>query len=178
MSDTFKSRLEQYGQTQLLRWFDELSPSEQQQLIQQIETVDFQQLQALVAGEDQAVDWQALAASANPPPAVRLGQPDMRFTESDARQAGEKALQRGEVAMLLVAGGQGTRLGFDLPKGMFSIGPVSGRTLFQMVCDRLIAMSRRYGHDIPLYIMTSPATDAATATIFRARTTAVCAEDN
>ncbi len=68
--------------------------------------------------------------------------------------------------MLLVAGGQGTRLGFDLPKGMFPIGPVSGRTLFQMVCDRLIAMSRRYGQTIPLYIMTSPATDAATREYF------------
>ncbi len=68
--------------------------------------------------------------------------------------------------MLLVAGGQGTRLGFDLPKGMFPIGPVSGRTLFQMLCDRLIAMSQRYGADIPLYIMTSPATDEETREYF------------
>ena len=134
---------------------------------QQIETIDFQQLQSLVAGEDHAVDWAALSAKAVPPPAVRLGQPDSRFTESDARAAGERALKNGEVAMLLVAGGQGTRLGFDLPKGMFPIGPVSGRTLFQMVCDRLIAMSRRYGYSIPLYIMTSPATDAATREYFQ-----------
>lgn len=167
MSDSFKSRVAQHGQTQLLRWFDELSPDAQGQLIQQIESIDFPQLQALIAGEDHAVDWKELSEKAAPPPAVRLGQPDSRFSESDARAAGEHALRQGEVAMLLVAGGQGTRLGFDLPKGMFSIGPVSGRTLFQMVCDRLIAMSRRFGHTIPLYIMTSPATDAATREYFQ-----------
>lgn len=167
MSDSFKSRLAQFGQTQLTQWLDELSSADQQRLKEQIESIDFAQLQSLIAGEDQAVDWNTLAEKAAPPPAVRLGQPDPRFNESDARAAGQRALQQGQVAMLLVAGGQGTRLGFDLPKGMFPIGPVSGRTLFQMVCDRLIAMSRRYGHDIPLYIMTSPATDAATRDYFQ-----------
>ncbi len=166
MSDSLKSRLAQYKQSHLLRWIDELSPTAQTQLIEQVSAIDFAQLQSLIAGEDKSVDWKALSAKAAPPPAVRLGQPDPRFTEGDARSAGEAALRRGEVAMLLVAGGQGTRLGFDLPKGMFPIGPVSGRTLFQMVCDRLIAMSRRYGHEIPLYIMTSPATDAATREYF------------
>ena len=166
MSESLKSRLAQYGQGHLLRWVDQLSSEARQRLMEQIEAIDFPQLQALIAGEDQAVDWKALSAQAIAPPAVRLGQPDPRFNESDARAAGERALTQGNVAMLLVAGGQGTRLGFDLPKGMFPIGPVSGRTLFQMVCDRLIAMSRRYGHDIPLYIMTSPATDAATRDYF------------
>lgn len=165
MSDSLTSRLAQFGQSQLLSWIDELSSTDQQRLREQVESIDFTQLQTLIAGHDQAVDWKALAQKAAPPPAVRLGQPDARFNESDARATGERALKQGEVAMLLVAGGQGTRLGFDLPKGMFPIGPVSGRTLFQMVCDRLIAMSRRY-HDIPLYIMTSPATDAATREYF------------
>ncbi len=166
MSESLKSRLAQFGQSHLLRWVDELSPTDQKRLIEQIEAIDFQQLKALVAGEDQTVDWQALSARAVAPPAVRAGQPDTRFTESQARAAGEDALRQGQVAMLLVAGGQGTRLGFDLPKGMYPIGPVSGRTLFQMVCDRLVAMSRRYGHDLPLYIMTSPATDSATRDYF------------
>ena len=116
MSDSFKSRLTQFGQSQLLRWVDELSPAAQQQLFEQIDSIDFRQLQSLVAGEDLAVDWAALSAKALPPPAVRLGQADARFSESEARAAGEKALKQGEVAMLLVAGGQGTRLGFDLPR--------------------------------------------------------------
>ncbi len=60
--------------------------------------------------------------------------------------------------MILVAGGQGTRLGFDHPKGMFRIGPVSGRTLFQIHVEKLLATVGRFGVRIPLYLMTSPAT--------------------
>ncbi len=59
---------------------------------------------------------------------------------------------------MLVAGGQGTRLGFDHPKGMFPIGPVSGRSLFQIHIEKILAVGRRYGARIPLYLMTSPAT--------------------
>jgi UDP-N-acetylglucosamine/UDP-N-acetylgalactosamine diphosphorylase len=64
--------------------------------------------------------------------------------------------------MIVVAGGQGTRLGFDQPKSMFPIGPLSQRTLLQMLTDRLVAMGRKYGRQIPLYVMTSPATHAET----------------
>ncbi|MCC6508658.1 MAG: UDPGP type 1 family protein [Pirellulaceae bacterium] len=166
MTDSLLALLKHYGQTQLWQFADQLTPERRDNLRQQIEAIDFPQLTNLVAGNDKAVDWHAVAAAASPPPAVRLGQPDTHYSISDARQAGVQALRDGQVAMLLVAGGQGTRLGFDLPKGMFPIGPVSGRSLFQMLCDRLSAMSRRYGADIPLYIMTSPATDAATRDYF------------
>ena len=64
--------------------------------------------------------------------------------------------------MILVAGGLGTRLGFDQPKGMFPLGPLSGRTLFQILIEQLLAVGRRYGVRIPLYVMTSPATDDVT----------------
>jgi UDP-N-acetylglucosamine/UDP-N-acetylgalactosamine diphosphorylase len=68
--------------------------------------------------------------------------------------------------MILVAGGQGSRLGFDQPKGMFPIGPISGRTLFEMHVDSLRAAMKRYRVSIPLLIMTSPATDAETRAYF------------
>ena len=83
------------------------------------------------------------------------------------RRRGEAALAAGEVAAVLVAGGQGTRLGFDQPKGMFEIGPVSGRTLFQFFADRLIAVGETFGSSrFPWYIMTSDATDAETHEYF------------
>jgi UDP-N-acetylglucosamine/UDP-N-acetylgalactosamine diphosphorylase len=75
-------------------------------------------------------------------------------------------LRRGEVAVLLVAGGQGSRLGFDHPKGMYPIGPVSNHTLFQIHAEKVLATSRRYGKPVPFLIMTSPATDAETETFF------------
>jgi len=68
--------------------------------------------------------------------------------------------------MILAAGGQGTRLGFDHPKGLFPIAPLSGRTLFEMHVDRLRAVGKRYDVKIPLLVMTSPATDMETRHYF------------
>ena len=62
--------------------------------------------------------------------------------------AGSGALRAGEIAFLLTAGGQGTRLGFDQAKGLYPIGPVSGRTLFQIMLDLARARGRRYGVSI------------------------------
>ena len=64
--------------------------------------------------------------------------------------------------MILVAGGQGTRLGFDHPKGMYPIGPVSQATLFQILLEKIVARGRQHGVRIPLYLMTSPATHEET----------------
>lgn len=166
MSDSTLELLRRYEQTHLWNFSKDLSAERRAELVKQIEAIDFEQLAKLVKGEDKTIDWGALSAKAGPPPAIRLGQPDPNFAAEDARRAGEHALRQGEVGMLLVAGGQGTRLGFNLPKGMFPIGPVSGRSLFQMQCDRLIALSAKYGVDIPLYIMTSPATDSQTRDYF------------
>jgi len=159
-------RLKRHRQEHLWQFADQLSPQRQAALAAQIAAVDFEQLSKLLAGQDKSVDWQSLAERAEPPPAVRLGQSHPEFSPEQARAAGEQALRAGHVGMLLVAGGQGTRLGFDLPKGMFPIGPVSGRSLFQMHCDRLAALSQKYGAPIPLYLMTSPATDTETREYF------------
>ena len=77
------------------------------------------------------------------------------------------AFRDGEVAFLVVAGGQGSRLGFEQPKGMFPIGPVSDKTLFQIHAEKVLALSRRYGVSVPFLVMTSPATDAETRTFFQ-----------
>src|SRR5262249_251519 len=82
------------------------------------------------------------------------------------QREGEEALRRGEVAALVVAGGQGSRLGFEHPKGMFAIGPVSGKSLFQIHAEKVLALSRRYGKKMPFLVMTSPATDEETTDYF------------
>jgi len=79
---------------------------------------------------------------------------------------GEAALCRGEVAVLLVAGGQGTRLGFDKPKGVYKVGPVSGASLFQIHAEKVLALRRRYQASVPFLIMTSPLTHAETVADF------------
>ncbi len=79
---------------------------------------------------------------------------------------GEKALAAGEVAVVIVAGGSGTRLGFDGPKGTYPIAPVSAASLFQIHAEKVVALSRRHGRMIPLYIMTSPENHEVTARFF------------
>jgi UDP-N-acetylglucosamine/UDP-N-acetylgalactosamine diphosphorylase len=111
-------------------------------------------------------DHAALAARAEPPPAMRLGGAGNRFPPAEARRRGLALLASGAVGAVLVAGGQGTRLGFPHPKGMFPIGPISNATLFEILCQKLLAVSRAARMAIPLYVMTSAATSAETCEFF------------
>ena len=81
--------------------------------------------------------------------------------------AGEKELRAGRVGVLLVAGGQGSRLGYDGPKGAYSIGPVTGASLFYVHARKVVALARRYGARVPFYIMTSAVNHEATVAHFR-----------
>ncbi len=85
---------------------------------------------------------------------------------ADATRHGEKLLAAGRVAILVVAGGQGTRLGFAGPKGAFPLGPVTHRCLFELQAQKIAGLSRRSARPIPWYILTSPATDLATRELF------------
>lgn len=163
LDEKLRARLKRFNQTHLTAFIDRLSGTEPARFAAQLESIDFEQLEKLRAGDDESPDWHALAERAEPPTAIRL---DDNHATDAARRLGEEAIRGGKVAVILVAGGQGTRLGFDLPKGMFRIGPLSSRTLFEMHVDRLRAVMKRYHASIPLYIMTSPATDAKTRMFF------------
>ena len=174
--------LRPFGQEHLLAFWESLPPAQQESLARQIESIDFGLLRRLFERRDQLADVRQLAARAEPPPAFRLGgagcqparpnvsgtpaPPPAPITPAEARQAGTEALRAGRVGAILVAGGQGTRLGVTQPKGMFPVGPVSQKTLFQIHVEKIVATSRRYGVPIPLYLMTSPATHEATVAFF------------
>lgn len=158
--------LKDHGQEHLLQFADQLNADQLAELHAQIAAIDFEQLSRLTQGTEAKVDWAAQARKADPPRAVRMKRPADQSPAADARATGTAALKAGKVGLIMVAGGQGTRLGFDQPKGMFPIGPISGRTLFEMHCDRLLAVMKKYDVEIPLYIMTSPATDAPTREYF------------
>jgi UDP-N-acetylglucosamine/UDP-N-acetylgalactosamine diphosphorylase len=86
-----------------------------------------------------------------------------------ARETGRRLLAAGKVGYVLVAGGQASRLGYDAPKGVFPIGPVTQRSLFAFHAQRLRAAALRHGVRTPWYVMTSPANDAATRAFFAAQ---------
>lgn len=154
------------NQEHLLGFWDQLSTDQLESLLLQIDSVDFQLLEELVSGSHAEPDWAALAAQAESPPAIRWQASDNPFTREQAVEVGERALRDGEVGVVLVAGGQGSRLGFPHPKGMYPLGPVSGRTLFQIHVDRILAFAKQYQVSIPLFLMTSPATHEETLAYF------------
>jgi UDP-N-acetylglucosamine/UDP-N-acetylgalactosamine diphosphorylase len=155
-------RLRPHGQEHVLRFWAELTNSERTQLAAQIEALDLPLVERLFRHRDASDDYAALAARAEPPPAFRLNDRSPAISREAARRRGEEALAAGVVGAILVAGGQGTRLGFEHPKGMFPIGPVSDHSLFQILFEKLLAVSQRYGKRVPLYIMTSAATHEET----------------
>jgi UDP-N-acetylglucosamine/UDP-N-acetylgalactosamine diphosphorylase len=156
-----KRRLQEYGQDHVLVGWDRLDDDQRRALLAQLLAVDLDQLQQLYANRD---------AEIAVPPAERIAPVPVIGIDADPREPrrlGEESLRRGEVAVILVAGGQGTRLGFDHPKGTFPIGPVSNKTLFQIHAEKVLATSRRYGKPVPFLVMTSPATDPETEPFFR-----------
>jgi len=86
--------------------------------------------------------------------------------EAELAAKGEDLLRRGRVAAFAVAGGQGTRLGWHGPKGTFPASPVTGKPLFRLFAEQILAAQSRWGHTIRWYIMTSEANDAATRSFF------------
>ncbi len=153
------ARLKAFNQDHLLTCWDKLTPDQQTEYISQLSAINLQEITSLVE----------LARLKTSKPVDEAIQPLLvtpLIATARERERGEEALRCGEVAALIVAGGQGSRLGFDKPKGMFGVGPISGCSLFQIHAEKLLALSRRYGKPIPFLVMTSPATDAATRDYF------------
>ena len=166
MKDELPTLLARYGQQQLLAFWDELNAAQKASLEFDIRGIDFQRINRLYGQPSQEEEIVALAARATEPPAFRLGSPANRFAPKEARWAGVEALSAGEIGVVLVAGGQGTRLGFEHPKGMYPIGPVSEKSLFEILVQKIVATSGRFGARIPLYVMVSPATHEETLVFF------------
>lgn len=159
-------RLAEHGQAHVLRFWPELSPASRARLAAELEAVDLPLVGRLAA----------LARAGGAPPAVeRFAPPDVFRPSADAVPAAELAelrvrgaelLRAGRVGALLVAGGQASRLGYDAPKGVFPVGPVSGRSLFELFARKLLAARARFGRALPWYVLTSEANDAATRAFF------------
>ncbi len=154
-------RLAAAGQEDAVAWLRGLEPAPRERLARQILGIDFALLRRLHAGER----TEPLAAGPlEEPPFVEAGRTEgMR----EARQAGEEALRAGQVAFVLVAGGQASRLRWPGPKGTYPIGARSKRSLFQLLAERIVRAGRRYGTTPPLAVTTSEGTDEEIRAFFR-----------
>ena len=153
--------LKKCGQEHVLAYWKKLGKKEQAALLEQIATIEPKNL---------AYCQQALKTGADVPDSSKGKAPKVAVLKgkklAEAVAAGEKELKAGKVAALLVAGGQGSRLGYDGPKGCYAIGPITGAPLFYFHARKILARTIRYGATIPFYVMTSEANNAATVKCF------------
>lgn len=161
-----RSRLARVEQSHLLRYYDELSEAHQRDLLAQIAAIDLERLPPLIDRYVRSPVAASVPAELEPvePYSTRPGA--RAWDATSARATGERLLRGGKVAAFVVAGGQGSRLGYDGPKGCFRAGAVSGRSLFEMFARQLLGAKARYGRDVPWYIMTSPLNHRATVGFF------------
>jgi len=164
-----KERLGVLGQEQVLRYWPALDEEGRRGLLNQLEALD---MEFIAAQRERA--WPPVEAGAgslegfSPMPHIPLPSgPEEERAWERARRHGEELLADGAVGVLVVAGGQGTRLGYPGAKGKYPVGPVSGRSLFQFHIEKMVAMERRYGRPLPFYVMTSPANHEETIAFFK-----------
>ena len=165
--DELRRRLAAVGQEQLLRFWDELDDAGRAKLSAQLEAIDFTELRRLI--EEYVLQRPVTGIPSDLAPAQWLPCTAPAGREAyyeAARRQGVEALRSGRVAFLTVAGGQGTRLGYDAPKGTYPIGPVSGRSLFAYFAGTLKRAEAKYGRRFDWYIMTSTINRAATEAFF------------
>ena len=161
--------LEKHGQSHLFAFWDDLEEIQKRNLLEQIRRLDFAKINEWIAEFIKKPNSVAISPELDPVPSYRPEPKDYeqarKYTE--AIELGKELISRGKVAAFVVAGGQGTRLGFDGPKGDFPISPVRNKTLFQIFAEHIATVSSRYQAVCPWYIMTSPLNHDQTVEIFR-----------
>jgi UDP-N-acetylglucosamine/UDP-N-acetylgalactosamine diphosphorylase len=162
-----RGKLQSAGQEKTLRFYDSLDPAGQARLAGQLDTLDLPAIGHLIEHYVRSKPIFSVPTDVQPVHAFpRLADAAHRQQYQQAEQLGKSLLSQGKIAAFLVAGGQGTRLGYDGPKGEFPVTPIKQHPLFQVFAEQILAHSRDFGRPIPWYIMTSEANDAPTRAFF------------
>lgn len=151
--------LEQYGQLHILKHYDSLTAIEQKNLLAQIDEIDFSVLDALKEEKRGNNDIKPVAA-------LQLDKIEKNKQIYEA--SGIASIKNGELALVLLAGGQGTRLGYDGPKGTLNVGKTRDLFIFQLLIEHTLDIVRQTDTWIPFYIMTSDKNHDETKAFFKA----------
>ncbi len=168
MTHPLIEKFQRAGQGQVFAFIDQLPPEGQQRLLAEAGEIDLAEIdrlnRTLLAKHAAAgVNVEGLAPA---PYEKRPEHGGDAAAWAKAKAAGEDALCAGRVAAFTVAGGQGTRLGYDGPKGTFPVTPLKRKPLFQVFAEKIRAAGARYGRPLHWFIMTSHANHAATEAFF------------
>lgn len=156
-------KLKTYGQEQVLDRYNFLDDNKKQKLIKQIKNIDFDQIQELFIKKDKKIDDKTCKITN-----IEYVDKSKLSKEEYERynEIGTKIIQEGKYAVVTMAGGQGTRLGYVAPKGTFKIGGGIDKSLFEALSDTIKEAREKYNTSIPWYIMTSRENNNATEKFF------------
>jgi UDP-N-acetylglucosamine/UDP-N-acetylgalactosamine diphosphorylase len=147
-----RERAERHGQEHIFRFWEDLSEEQKEKLIEHSLKIDYAMIGKL---------YNACIASKKEEKYDDIEEPDSinRYPHSakhnEAIKLGEDAIRRGELAILLPAAGQASRLGYDKPKGLFPCTPITKKPLFKLFSEKILAAQKKYNIKIDIYIMTS-----------------------
>ena len=146
--ETTENTLKRIGQEQILRYWGELNESEKKSLEAQVRGTDWSVLENLAHPEN-------LSGKGKIEPISGLRAKEIEARREEFFALGKEAIKKGKVGAVLLAGGQGTRLGTDAPKGTFDIGITRPLYIFQQQIENLLEVTNECGAYVPLYVMTS-----------------------
>jgi UDP-N-acetylglucosamine pyrophosphorylase len=159
-----KEILKKYNQEHLLNFYDEISNEEKNMLINQILNIDFEEIINLYNNSKINDNLSNIEIS----PLSHIEKDKLTENESNYyTKIGESVIKNHQVAVVTMAGGQGTRLGYKGPKGtyMLNLKPIK-KSLFQIISENIIETNHKYNTCIPWYIMTSEENDKQTRAFF------------
>ena len=180
MSDTLRKRYEAAGQGHLFKFWSNLTEPQQAELASQLDALDIERVNRIftkaISSEKEAQDPNAQSDSIEPLPKSASESVSDTAKTKEWRKIGLHAIARGEVGVLLMAGGQGTRLGSSAPKGCYDIGLPSHKSLFQYQAERIARLQTVAELEngkpaksvvVPWYVMTSGPTRRETENYFK-----------
>ena len=150
-----KEKLEKYGQQHLLKYYDELSEKEKEALLAQIEATDMDVLESCKHKEE-------LVKKGEITPLKAMQLPEIQANQETFTAKGLEAIRAGKVGAVLLAGGMGTRLGSDNPKGMFNVGLTRELYIFECIINNLLDVVHQAQAWVHLFVMTSDKNHDAT----------------
>lgn len=162
--ETVIKKLKKYSQEHLLNGYEKLSENKQKELLQQIETTDFELINSLYNNTKKEEEIKDSSIT----PIEYLDKEKLNGYYRGFYETGEKAIRQGKLAAVTMAGGQGTRLGHSGPKGTYDIGLDSHKSLFELLNDGIKEEEKKYNVSIPWFIMTSNENNEETIEFFKA----------
>lgn len=144
------AKLEGCGQQHLLKYYDSLNEKEKETLLTQIEETDFSVVDACLQKKPEGETGRGMIA-----PLSAMELPEITKRRTEFTEAGLEAIRAGKVGAVLLAGGMGTRLGSDNPKGMFDIGLTKPVYIFERLIRNLLDVVEQSGAWVHLFVMTS-----------------------